>query len=50
MREAPEILNSIKFENLTAFGYRRLPKGAIDRILMEADEQWVNFGGNRDIP
>ena len=50
MREAPETLNSMQFESVTAFGHKRLPEGAIDRILMEAGEQWIIFGGNRDIP
>ena len=50
MREAPETLNSTQFENVTAFGHKRPPEGAIDRILIEAGEQWINFGGNRDIP
>ena len=50
MRAAPESLNSMQFDNLTTFGRKRLPEGAIDRILIEAGEQWINFGGNRGIP
>jgi hypothetical protein len=50
MREALETPNSMQFEIVTAFGHRRLPEGAIDRILMEVGEQWINFGGYRDIP
>ena len=50
MREAPETLNSMQFDSVTAFLHKRPPEGAIDRILIEAGEQWINFGGDRGIP